>query len=51
MTIRSLAAPLRTLPPGGRMGAVERWGAWPSTAKGFAVQPRERERRGYALSE
>ena len=44
-------APLRTLPPGGRMGAVEHWPAWPSTAKGFAAQRRERERRGDALSE
>jgi len=51
MTIRSLAPPPRTLPPGGRMGAVEHWPAWPSTAKGFAAQRRERERHGDALSE
>ncbi|MEJ2384004.1 MAG: DUF4380 domain-containing protein [Xanthomonadales bacterium] len=44
-------APLRTLPPGGRMSAAERWRAWPSGAVSFAEQRRELERRGYVISE
>jgi hypothetical protein len=40
-------APYRTLPPGGRMAASERWRAWPSSAVSVLDQLEELRKRGY----
>jgi hypothetical protein len=44
-------APFRTLAPGERMSARERWHAWPSSAKNRTERMAELTRRGYRVSD